>query len=275
MQNQEDLSTNLQTPIDATANADSDKLSLTAAVEQNLKNPLSAAEIEQLVYTSQVFTSNNNANLLVAAAAPIFAIATRLRAFPSPPTDKNQFLETLVQEIRAFHSKATQHNYSENTCLAARYILCTFLDEMVLATSWGNDYAWREHNLLKTFHQDSNGAEQFFVLLDLTYRNSAQDLDLLELIYLCLCLGFMGRYKNRENAALHLARIQELLYKRLRQLRGETTTSFFIQEDAAEKELPPITKKPFFAWWPIWTMGAATIFILFMMYVFFHSKLSV
>ncbi|WP_206197454.1 type IVB secretion system protein IcmH/DotU, partial [Pseudomonas viridiflava] len=87
------------------------------------------------------------------------------------------------------------HAIEHDQMLAARYVLCTVLDEAVLTTAWGSSSNWSTMSLLSHFHQETFGGEKFFQLLERLGSNPARHLHLLELMYLCLALGLKGKYR--------------------------------------------------------------------------------
>ena len=75
---------------------------------------------------------------------------------------------------------------SPETVLAARYVLCTFLDEIVLGTPWGSESVWSTQSLLSSFHNETWGGEKFFLILDSMLQDPAGNINLIELMYVCL-----------------------------------------------------------------------------------------
>ena len=48
---------------------------------------------------------------------------------------------------------------------AAHYVLCAALDDVVLATPWGQASGWCAHSLVSTFHQEVKSGDRFFDML--------------------------------------------------------------------------------------------------------------
>jgi type VI secretion system protein ImpK len=80
-----------------------------------------------------------------------------------------------------------------DTALVARYILCCAIDEGILSTPWGIASGWAHRSLLRLFHNEANGGDRFFSLLEHAITHQHECRDLLELFYLCLSMGFEGR----------------------------------------------------------------------------------
>ena len=57
--------------------------------------------------------------------------------------------------------------------VAARYALCTLIDETATSTPWGASGAWAQRGLLALFHGETGGGEKFFQLLARLAENPA------------------------------------------------------------------------------------------------------
>ncbi len=75
--------------------------------------------------------------------------------------------------------------------------------------------------LLISFHNETWGGEKFYDALDRLLAFPSGNLHLLELMYLCLALGFEGRYRVRDGGRDQLERVREQLFQTIRTQRGE------------------------------------------------------
>ncbi|PJW96372.1 hypothetical protein CWI54_27535, partial [Escherichia coli] len=64
-----------------------------------------------------------------------------------------------------------------------------------LGNGWANKNEWSKQSLLVHFHNEAWGGEKVFILLERLIREPKRYQDLLEFLWLCLSLGFRGRYK--------------------------------------------------------------------------------
>ncbi|MBT8506214.1 hypothetical protein B1F79_00145 [Coxiella-like endosymbiont of Rhipicephalus sanguineus] len=135
-------------------------------------------------------------NPLVDACAPLLTIATQLRVQNHRP-NFNKLHFQLSDDIRVFEAKIHSRAYHSHIVLAARYFICVLIDEIILQTSWGKDSGWRQIGLLKTFQGEMWDGERFFFILKRSTEELALHLDLLELGYLCLSLGYQGKYGEK------------------------------------------------------------------------------
>lgn len=162
----------------------------------------------------------SGSNPLVAAANPLLVLIPQIRNARSHASPSELRLR-LIDEIRLFELRAQQAGISNETILGARYCLCTALDEAAALTPWGGGGAWSANCLLVTFHNETWGGEKFFQLLAKLSQNPAPYIDLLELLYYCLALGFEGRYRVADNGRSQLETLRQRLLLILHKARGE------------------------------------------------------
>jgi len=127
----------------------------------------------------------------------------------------------LVAEIRGFENIALGCEIDHAQVLAAKYVLCSALDESVSTSPLGAGGDWSTQALLSTFHNETWGGEKFFQTTERCMQQPARNLYLLELIYLLLSLGFEGRYKLQSRGPIELELLRERIYRQVRMLRGE------------------------------------------------------
>ena len=159
-------------------------------------------------------------NPLESAAGPLLALLTRLRntiAHPAPASLRAQLLACL----RQFEERAEAAGVARNDVLLARYVLCTALDEAVMSTPWGSTSEWGKQSLLITVHNEAWGGEKVFQLLEHCLQSPRERLYLLELLYLCMCLGFEGRYRVMNNGRSELEALRERTSAAIRSARGD------------------------------------------------------
>ncbi len=154
-------------------------------------------------------------NPLVQAAYPILALVPALRQSPSQP-DVAALRESLANSVRQFEQSAMDAGVVRESVIAARYVLCAFIDESVSLTPWGGGGTWAADPLLVRFHSETWGGEKVFQLLSRLAEDPGRNHDLLELVYHCLSLGFAGRYRVAEGGAAQLESIRERLHRMIR-----------------------------------------------------------
>ena len=178
---------------------------------------------ERMVYAARLRPAesfNLSLNPLVAAAAVLLSEVVRLK-HSLEGEDLHALHQQLSGELKLFEHRALHDGAESSQVMAARYVLCTVLDEAVVTTPWGNESEWSQMSLLSSFHNETFGGEKFFQLLERLSRNPVKHLPMLELMYLCLALGFEGKYRVLPRGMLELEAIRDSLYRQIRQLRGD------------------------------------------------------
>ena len=178
---------------------------------------------ERMIYAARLRpaeTFNISLNPLVAAASPLLSEVVRFKH--SLESEDLQALHgQLSSAIKLFEHRALHDGAESSQVMAARYVLCTVLDEAVVTTPWGNESEWSQMSLLSSFHNETFGGEKFFQLLERLTRNPVKHLPMLELMYLCLSLGFEGKYRVLPRGMLELEAVRDSLYRQIRQMRGD------------------------------------------------------
>lgn len=178
---------------------------------------------ERMVYAARLRpaeTLNLGINPLVAVASALLSEMVRLQQ-SYEREDLFALKDRLTSEIKRFEHRALQDGAESSQVMAARYVLCTALDEAVVTTPWGNESEWSQISLLSSFHNETFGGEKFFQLLERLSRDPVKHLPMLELMYICMSLGFEGKYRVLPRGMLELESLRDSLYRQIRQLRGD------------------------------------------------------
>jgi type VI secretion system protein ImpK len=154
-------------------------------------------------------TALGGLNPLVEAANPLLAAVPQIRHALRHP-DPAGLRARLLEQLAVFEHAARAAGAKGETVKAACYALCALLDDSASATPWGREWGG---GLLAELHGDRAGGEGFFVLLDEMLRAPAPRVEMLEFFYLCLALGFEGRYRTGEGGRQALAQIRTRLYE--------------------------------------------------------------
>jgi len=154
-------------------------------------------------------------NPLLSAASPLLALIGRIRGTVSMP-DPDRLRTALADAVRQYEAGATTGGAPRDQVIGGRYLLCTFVDEAAASTPWGGNGAWARDTLLVRFHSETRGGEKSFQLLARLAENPTAHRDLLELFYVCLSLGFEGRYRVIDNGRAQLEALRERLYALLK-----------------------------------------------------------
>lgn len=156
----------------------------------------------------ETFSSSSH---LVDVAQPLVVLIISARQ-SLPLSDVPQFRQQVIDEIKRFEKALSSLNYSAETLKTARYCLCAALDEAVLSQSWGAKSIWRQGSLVNFFEKETWGGERFYDILERALNDASRQIELLELIYLLISLGFEGKFFGEENRSAREEIRQKIFY---------------------------------------------------------------
>jgi len=199
-------------------------------------------------------------NPLTSAATTLLALIAQLRDSASHP-DPESLFQHVSQEVQQFEAAARSKGEPADVILGARYILCTAIDETVLNTPWGGQSVWATQTLLGTFHNETWGGEKFFQLLDRLIQEPARNLHLLELMYLCISLGFEGKFRVQERGRAMLDSVQDNLYQTIRMHRGDIERGLSPRWQGVQDKRTRLAR-----YVPLWVVAAVSAGLLLLVY---------
>ena len=206
------------------------------------------------------FNTTNGLNPLVNAASILIAVFEKTRVSVSHP-DVGGLHNRLVNEIKAFETKAKETGIKPEIILSARYAVCAALDEAVLNTPWGSESAWPQRTLLSIFHNETSGGEKFFLILERMKEQPAENLYIIELMYIFLSLGFEGKYRVIHRGRDIIEQMRDDLFNIIRRQRGEYERSLSPNWKGLGQ-----TRNSLASYLPMWVVASIVGAILFLSY---------
>src|SRR5215208_3969218 len=207
-------------------------------------------------------------NPLVAAAAPLLQLMARLPNTVNPP-DPGELRERAVRAMHNFERRVRDLDLPRELLPPAHYALCASIDDDVLNTPWGSTGVWDAHSLVSFFHKGTVSGERFFQLLAQMRQNPGLYLPVIELMYLCMSLGFQGQYRLSPRGPAELDRLRE-----------ETYAVIVRQRQAPEPELSPHWKGVAAPYRgirmsvPVWVVASLALAVLAGLFVWFSMTLN-
>jgi type VI secretion system protein ImpK len=232
------------------------------------ERPASASYAAEQYSPTPALFQGRGSNRLVDTAGTLLSLVGQLRDTTSHP-DIDTLRAHVEQEVKSFEQAARAGGADTEAVSTARYVLCTLIDETVLGTPWGNESIWSEQTLLAKFHQEAWGGEKFFKILDHLLQEPARHIDLLELIYLCLVMGFEGRYRVQDQGDRQLQSMQENLFYTIREIRGEFERELSPHWRGVEDKRNLLVR-----YVPLWVLGAILAVLLLAIFVGFRVGLN-
>lgn len=206
-------------------------------------------------------------NPLCAVAAPLLALAVRMRD-STQPANLDHARDQAIAEVRSFETTALARGIAPDRIRLARYLVCATVDDLIMATEWGAQTQWASKGLVSTVEQETWGGERFFAMVEQALGDPVGSVEVLELAYVCLAIGFAGRYRVMPRGGAELSGLRDRIYRTIRRVRGEP-----------ERDLAPMWRglnvpyAPPRAPFPVWTASAACLVMLAGIYAFFSFDL--
>jgi type VI secretion system protein ImpK len=229
--------------------------------------PIAAAVVGSPPAAVEEFITRGG-NPLVAAAGPLLILGATVGSMVYQ-ADVEGLRRKAVESVQAFEMQARAAGIDPNDVTVARYVICTFLDSAIFQTPWGGQNVWGSRSLLLTFHNEAHGGEKFFTILERMRQDPARYLNLLELQYICLALGFQGKYRLEPNSRAVVQMLQDDLYRLIR-ARNPGIGAVLSSHWQGVKEPKPRAFR-LVPWWVVVT-GAAVILLSVLIYL--RSRLS-
>jgi len=183
-------------------------------------------------------------------ATILFSLVSRIRN-RAQHMNPDELSRSVISEVREFENRSRKMGINPQDIKFARYAICATLDDVVLNTPWGGQSIWAQKSMVGTFHKETFGGDRFYDLLARLEKDPANNVNLLEFIYMCLSLGFEGRLRVENGGADKHFEIRDGLARIITRQRGQP-----------EKELSPHWKgikkphKVLSLWRPVWVTSA-------------------
>jgi type VI secretion system protein ImpK len=239
-------------------NADDDKTVVVSSVRAAQPSYLGDLSFELAGY---------GLNPLLDAATPLIGLATRARNLPPHPDIEGLRL-LVINELKRFEQTLDGLDCDRATTLAARYCLCGMIDQAILGTDWGSNGPWSAQSMLSYFHNETWSGEKFFLILARLLQEPARHQQMIELLYVCLQLGFRGKYAVIENGQAKLDVLMENVHDVLRRLRPEYSE---VLSDCWSTRPRPSTR--LVAWLSIRVVLALAVIGLGTLFFLLHAEL--
>jgi type VI secretion system protein ImpK len=150
----------------------------------------------------------------------LFTAIVRVRFNLQSVPNADAFRANTKDLIRMAYQDAAGRGYANEDTKLAAFAIVAFLDESVLTSRNPVFSAWSRSTLQHDLFGEHMAGETFFqyVQLLLSRRDSIETVDVLEVYYLCMLLGYRGRYGSSGNGELRA--IMESIKGKTNRVRG-------------------------------------------------------
>ena len=113
------------------------------------------------------------------------------------PGEYEPFRAKAESLVSAMEQRARDNDFPNPLIEEAKFALVGFLDETILQSSWALRDMWAGNPLQLQYFNEFNAGEEFYTKLEgLRNAEDARKLDVLEVYFHCLALGFKGKYAD-------------------------------------------------------------------------------
>ena len=153
----------------------------------------------------------------------LLTVGERLRSGRQPVNDSKSFRDQLVAVLDGSMDEARKRGYNTEDVELGAFAVVAFLDESILNLRLPIFADWPKQPLQELRYGHHIAGEIFFKNLgNLITRNDTSDLaDVLEMYYLCMLLGFAGKYSLGGRGELYA--IQQQVGEKIQRIRKTTS----------------------------------------------------
>jgi type VI secretion system protein ImpK len=163
---------------------------------------------------------------------------------------------------------AGKYGFPRDAVHNAKFALIAFLDEAIITSDWVHKEKWLSFPLQLELFNINDAGEKFFDLLDTLRQFPKSGSDLLEIYYLCLALGFKGKYQIYEQDKLR--KLIEELHLELTHLNSRAFEGIS-PHGLPKEDIGDIVKKEI----PLWVFCVAATLISFFVFLIFFKSINV
>lgn len=134
------------------------------------------------------------------ACADAMSLATQLswaRDLPSPDVLQRRISGLFEQMAR----KCRDAGIAEEDVVDARYAIAAFMDEQIFRSPWPGRQQWMSQPLQLVYFNENTAGEGFFNRMQ-ALQQQPQRAHVLQIFYLCVSLGFQGKFAVRGGEGL-------------------------------------------------------------------------
>ena len=112
----------------------------------------------------------------------------------NPPNSLSEFHRRIDQFLAQFEANARHLDKTPASVSDAKYAFCALMDEIILSSEFAIREDWERAPLQLRLFGEHLAGERFFDKLDNLRIDPVANVEVLEVFYTCLLLGFQGKY---------------------------------------------------------------------------------
>ncbi len=174
-----------------------------------------------------------------------------------------QFLrDKILQLLDNLEREARLNHYTMADIQLVKFALVAFLDESIIASEWSHKDQWLSNPLQLQLYNRFDAGEEFYNKIDFMLDQIQLNTEVLEVYYLCLTLGFKGKYGVTEQEKQRV--IVDDIHHELKLSNFQKPTGLS-PNGPRKEEIREIIQTEI----PYWTIGVSTVVIGLLIYLVF------
>ncbi len=197
-------------------------------------------------------------NDLISLAAPTLDVVLQIRAGQVKPS--NDLRRNIAELLKEMEERGATLRYADAQVQMVKFALAAFVDETVLTADFPLRDEWEKNPLQLEYFGEHLAGVKYFDRLDEMLKAPEVNADVIEVYYLCLLLGYKGKYKIYMEEQLKgvIEHVAETLRRVGRLQTGDLSPHWRVtdQPEAPKEDSLPL-------WFKLGGAGAVFLLIVF------------
>jgi type VI secretion system protein ImpK len=174
--------------------------------------------------------------------------------------DERLLRERILAFLDRMKVDCRNDGFGQDAINTAQFALVAYIDEIINTSNWIHKDSWSGKPLQLELFNRMDAGEEFYVCLAKLRQSPRDNVEVLELYYMCLTMGFKGKHQLREQEKLQT--IIESTLTDLTSISGKSPDWLSPKGTPSEEIVRVVTKEV-----PLWVIGVAAIAIGFFFYL--------
>ena len=218
--------------------------------------------MQQTSSYSSTFFGVQSTRKLAQVMAPCFSLILHLRE-TSEFGDSDLLRSRILEMLKSAEKEAIDAAIPVNDIKDSRFAIVAFLDESILGSDWTGKASWVARPLQVQLYGQAVAGEEFFDRLQRIKADAHIRHDVLEVYYLCMALGFKGKYRIMGDAGQNELRILiEDTYTRLK-ATAQVDSKYLAPHGRPRDQIATEVRSKL----PPWVVAVAAVSVGFVIYI--------
>lgn len=205
-------------------------------------------------------------NLLLENGMNVFHLIMPLISGDRGASTEQDLRAKLFHSFDSFEKRCYESQLDSSLVNDAKYAMAAFVDEKVMSSAWPHKLSWMGKPLQLEFFGDNLAGEGFFKKLTTLRQSGDRNIDVLEIYFLCLQLGFEGMYRMRGLEQLQALQVD--LRTQIADSRNRVPRTLSPHGVASGSFMEKVQREV-----PYWVIALITVSIIFAAYLLFITLL--